>query len=174
MSETNVSLAKPESPDTDVASTEEPGSEQDQLIRLFVGRNFRKYERVYEASKRKKKAYAFSWCWTAFLMPSAWLLYRKLYIEAAAIFVLPIVIVSLLPGFDAALSGVGVAIAMMAKGYYLTRAQKKIDKITAMPEPEEVKLALLEKAGGVSWPAGIIGFAIYASLIGLLILGAAA
>ncbi len=62
-----------------------------------------------------------------------------------------------------------MVVALFAKGYYLTRAQVKIDKITGLDEPQEIKFSLLQKAGGVSRPAAAIGVAIYSSAIGLVV-----
>lgn len=148
-------------PDTDGADA----ADEEELIRLFVGENFGKFEAVYEKMKIKKGA--LGWCWTAFFLPSVWLLYRKLYIEAVVILVLPVVILTIFPNLDIANVGISVAVAMTGKNYYLGRAKTKIGKIMALSEPDDFKMELLQRAGGVSWPAAIIGIAIYASLIGL-------
>lgn len=137
---------------------------RDHLMRVFVGTNFEAYEVVYEKSKQKK-AQVTGWCWSAALVPHVWLLYRKLYLEAIVIFMLPIVVVSLFPDLSYTGMTINGVIAVLGKKYYLERAQKKIDKISLMRESEEVKTVLISKAGGVSWPAAVIGIVTYLSMI---------
>jgi len=163
------------SPDVAASSPSATGNEsdlaspRDELVRLFVGSNFEKYEPTYEKIKSGKKSVS-SWCWAAFFLTFVWYLYCKLYVEAAAILVIPIVFYAVFPEFSGS-AGVGfaAAVALTGKSYYLSRVGKKIDRIMAMDEPEESRLELLRKAGGVFWPAAIIGLAIYASLVGLAI-----
>ena len=131
----------------------EPGGLRARLIALRI------------ASDRNN---VFSWSWPVFLMPIPWLMYRKMYLWAALWILIPIFL-GILDFELEGMTGAQIMLAMYGKSFYLARAEKKVKKISDQAANEEERRGLLQKAGGVSLPAGIMGGAIFVTLIGLTI-----
>jgi len=75
--------------------------------------------------------------------------------------VLPIVMGMFLKSAGGAL-GISIAMAMMAKTFYLQMSIPKIAKILEVHPEGDQRDAALQAAGGISWPGAIIGGVILA------------
>lgn len=115
-----------------------------------------------------------SWVWPAFLVPFPWLLYRKLYIEAAILLFVPIALTFVFPPLaDVSSISLSVVIAFLAKSYYLRRADRRIKAILDEGGETDAVEERIARAGGVSKPAAWLGAMIMVSIIGVAVWAAA-
>jgi hypothetical protein len=97
--------------------------------------------------------------WVSFVAPLVWLLYRKMYLTAAALTITPVAIGLFLPS-GALLKTIGVAFAILGglgPRFYVQGAEATIKDIRAQARTEEEAQADIGKAGGVSVPGALIG-----------------
>jgi hypothetical protein len=142
---------------------------EEHLLRTFVGPNgdayIDTYRTMYVLDPAMKKSVR-TWCWPAFVLPLAWLMYRKMWLVAAVMLVAPVLVVVLFPSYSG--SGgtvIAVLIAMRGKAWYLQLAVRRIRRIEREnPSPDAV-LAKIARAGGVSKVGAAFGTAV--SLLGL-------
>ncbi|MEA3017821.1 MAG: hypothetical protein QOI38_2543 [Sphingomonadales bacterium] len=144
-------------------------------LAAFIGLNAESFHGAWEATRAKnvegRGGIAFGFCWPALLFGFAWFLYRKMWAFGLLLLVLPIALSFMFesPGGQI---GLGVAMAMFAKGLYVQHALSQIDKVRAGGGDEDA----VRRAGGVSILGGAIGGAILAagiaSLVYLLLNGA--
>ena len=110
-----------------------------------------------------------TWNWPAFLGSFTWFFYRKMYLYGAMIIILPIILGYL---FGSAGSALPILFAIWAKAWYVTCALNRIVKADKLGLTGGERTDYLQRAGGVSLPAGIFAGLLYAALLALVILGA--
>jgi len=129
-----------------------------------------------------------SWHWPAFFLTSFWLLYRKMWLNAALYwFVLPISL-SIVAGIAGSLSGnpesaaittaavyyglyillTFIVVPIYANWLYFRHAQKKVDKVTSQLATEQQQAAELARIGGTSKIVLVILPIILIVLIGII------
>ena len=164
------------SAETDISGAADMGAhvrDERHLLALFIGPNSDSFLKIYDADNDTTKRFKWrGWAGinlVAGLIGLPWFLYRKLYIEGAALILIPIVLAFLLPDLmdkvQLSLSGV---IAVLANQYYVHRSSKKVKAIESLDTPTEERDALLQSRGGVSIFGAIFGTIILCSIVGLI------
>jgi hypothetical protein len=167
-----VGARRQEAPDS--AAAERDALRRD--LMEFIGPNADRFLQVRDLFGTRemvngKRKFVANMCIPMFLIPFPWLMYRKMYLEAALLLLIPILLGIILPDLLGTGSiGAAVVLALHVKSWYLSRAKRKIKRISEQATSVDERRELIQKAGGVSLPAGVIGGAIYVSLIGLAIL----
>lgn len=110
-----------------------------------------------------------TWSWPVFLGSFTWFFYRKMYAYGAMIIILPMILGYL---FGSAGGAMAIVFAIWAKGWYVGSALHRIVKADKLGLAGAERSDYLQRAGGVSLPAGIFAGFIYASLLGLMIFAA--
>ena len=126
------------------------------------------YEKMRSATGRQRTMPR-TWSWPVFLGSFTWFFYRKMYAYGAMLVIAPMVLSYL---FGAAGGMLPIVFAMWAKGFYVNSALNRIVKADKLGLTGAERSDYLQRAGGVSLPAGIFAGLIYASLLALAILGA--
>lgn len=137
----------------DLSSTRDEKS----LVQLFIGKNAERFIPYYHEPKRT------SWNWVAFFFATIWLMYRKMYVHAFIVFLLPFALVLVFPDLaSGSFVGIGVAFAMLGNRMYVDHAKAKVRKVEQkyghLPVSERDEI--IRKMGDVS-----VGGAILATLI---------
>lgn len=165
---TSISLdgARSASPNDGVASHRRVAMEH------FIAQHAEPYLRHYEklcrqratemASAPARLPFGVSWLWPAFILTIPWMFYRKMYIGGIILVALPVFLDHLLPGSLFLGSGAMVAIVagLSGKSWYLEHAERRMAKAKRLYASEPAQAAYLERARGVSWPAGVFGLLI--------------
>ena len=128
----------------------------------FIGPNAESYLRSYDLKAKRGRA-GFSFVAAFFTLP--WLMYRKMYGAAGALLLAGLVIGFLLPHATAG-AGIGGVFGVMGKQLYLSHAEAKIKKISARQLSTEEHIAVISRAGGISWLGATLGSII--TLVGVL------
>ena len=126
------------------------------------------YEKMRSGTGTRRTA-PMTWNWPAFLGSFTWFFYRKMYLYGAMIIILPIILGYL---FGSAGSALPILFAIWAKAWYVTCALNRIVKADKLGLTGGERTDYLQRAGGVSLPAGIFAGLLYAALLALVILGA--
>jgi hypothetical protein len=126
------------------------------------------YEKMRSGTGARRTAPK-SWSWPVFLGSFTWFFYRKMYAYGAMIVILPIILGYL---FGSAGSALPILFAVWAKGWYVTYALNRIIKADTLGLTGAERSDYLQRAGGVSLPAGIFAGLLYAALLALVILAA--
>jgi hypothetical protein len=126
------------------------------------------YEKMQSGTGRRRTA-PISWSWPVFLGSFTWFFYRKMYAYGAIIIILPIILGYLLGSTGSALP---IVFAMWAKAWYVTHALNRIVKADKLGLMGAERSDYLQRAGGVSLPAGIFAGLLFAAVLALVILGA--
>jgi hypothetical protein len=129
---------------------------------------FDTYEKMRSETGARRRSPK-TWSWPVFLGSFTWFFYRKMYVYGAMMIILPIVLGYL---FGSAGGALPILFAMWAKGWYVTHALERIVKADKLGLAGAERTDYLQRAGGVSLPAGIFAGLIYAALLALMILGA--
>lgn len=98
-------------------------------------------------------------CWPGTFFPIVWFFYRKMYVTAAVIVVLPLALAFMFSSSTLS-SGLGGGVAAVgAFGHRLYRhyADQLIGRIEAAAPSEDVARSEIMRAGGVSYASGVIG-----------------
>lgn len=134
------------------------------LLGLYAGENAAPFLHFYDHAVASGSRYdIWSWCWPALLAPFAWLMYRRLWVHAAAWFLVPVSLIYLLGDAPAAHT-IWIALAVLAKPAYIDDARRRIKAIIAEnDDPNAIRRKVLE-AGSVSVPGFVLGLAV--SLVG--------
>lgn len=168
--------------DAAVAAPLAPAVARDErsLFAMYVGKNAKRFLALYdsmypsatpvpsEESWLVRRWYATGFNWSAALFGPVWFFYRKLYIEACAMILIPIGIAILFPDLKASF-GFGAVIGYLANRYYVWRAVKRIRAIAQMPTTVEGRDALIRSRGGVSIAGLIVGIVVLAGLVALVV-----
>jgi hypothetical protein len=126
------------------------------------------YEKMRSGTGARRTAPK-SWSWPVFLGSFTWFFYRKMYAYGAMIVILPIILGYL---FGSAGSALPILFAIWAKGWYVSYALNRIIKADGLGLTGAERSDYLQRAGGVSLPAGIFAGLLYAALLALVILAA--
>ena len=94
-------------------------------IALFVGSNFEKYRYKFHELSQNDGKYKLQWHWPAFFVPLPWLIYRKLYVFAAVVFILQVVTPSLMSIV------ISLSMGALANYLYYKHITQRIGKITS-------------------------------------------
>jgi hypothetical protein len=138
------------------------------LMQIYLGPNQDKFLETYERVVSSGSPFAPSFVWPAFLLPVAWMLYRKLWVPAVLFMFLPMMIVYV-TGVKFSALAITAALAVVAKPMYVLLARAQIKRIAARePDPERLR-AKVAAAGGVSIPGMIIGILITGLGLALII-----
>src|SRR5207253_3232704 len=123
-------------------------SEQESLLRTFVGKNYEYYSRKWAEAEQKPNKN--SWNWAAFFLSPWWTAYRKMY--RYAWIPLAVVVVFGLPGGVATAISVAIAVTYGLQGnrWYRTHAEQKIKQITSTGGSDETMRLRVAKEGGTS------------------------
>ena len=125
-------------------------------VAAYVGPNAERFRAAWEKSRDQgvagKAGLVRSWNWAAFFLSFGWWAYRKQWLVAAVLLIVPIAVSLLLPRSGSALSGASIIITMISKPTYIQLAVARIAKIKATGGNRDDIIS----AGGVSLPAGII------------------
>lgn len=160
---------------------------QDPNLALFLRHNVDFYQRKWRsmfarAQSIDRMATTSSWNWAAFFIGVSWLLYRKMYLRAIAVFgvllfpdILGAAIEEDLQALRWLLSlAVSIVMGQFGNAMYFRRS---FDQVMAAErrsgDPAEIQ-ARLRKRGGTSWLSGVLGsialYAIAAVILAALIL----
>src|SRR5882757_6111867 len=126
------------------------------------------YEKMRSATGAQRRSPR-TWNWPVFFGSFTWFFYRKMYVYGAMMIILPIVLGYL---FGSAGGALPILFAMWAKGWYVSHALDRIVKADKLGLAGAERTDYLQRAGGVSLPAGIFAGLTYAALLALMILGA--
>lgn len=142
-------------------------------IAAYIGPNAEKFRPAWDQQRAVilKKGYGFTWtfCWPALLVSYVWFFYRKQWILGGLLLVLPVLIVIVYPAASGAFGGVGLAMATMAKSFYLQDIIPKIAKIRAAQPDAAIRAASLAASGGTSKLAAMLSAIFAAASIAALI-----
>jgi hypothetical protein len=144
-------------------------------LETFFGPNADRYLEVYEKMRMEKnfqRASVKTWSWPVFLGGFTWFFYRKMYIYGGMAIFTPIIMDYLLGS-----AGIGVmylVFTMQANALYVDHALGRIAKADELDLTGLERTNYLQRAGGVSLPAGIFAGLIYSFAVAVAILGAIA
>lgn len=141
-------------------------------LTTFFGPRSEVYLDTYEkmrAGSGRRRTMPRTWSWPVFLGWFTWFFYRKMYAYGALLVITPMVVSYL---FGSVGSALAILFAIWAKGFYVNYALNRIIKADKLGLTGADRTDYLQRAGGVSLPAGIFAGLIYASLLALAILGA--
>ncbi|NQW00483.1 MAG: DUF2628 domain-containing protein [Rhodospirillales bacterium] len=173
-----ISTAEIEDFNVTTLASETPPRDDAYLLDLFIGKNSAPFLNVYKAMQSEKRFKWTGWSginFVAGLFAFPWFFYRKLYLEGAALILIPVLLSFLFPEFmDKARLGLTGVLMILANRYYMEQSLKKVRAIDALEIPVEERDALLRSRGGVSLAGGIFGAVIFCALIGLFFLEASA
>lgn len=152
------------------------------LFRLFVGKNADTFDRIRlgmetaESLKAQGASIRERWRfsrqthrfnWVVFFFGPMWFFYRKLYVEAAAAVLFPIVLVYVFPELAKITLSLAIVLGGTANTYYVSRAKSKIAAIEQTPLSAKERDALIASQGGVSKTGLVLGLMIFMALVGL-------
>jgi hypothetical protein len=123
------------------------------------------YEKMRSATGARRRSPK-TWSWPVFLGSFTWFFYRKMYAYGAMIIILPLVLGYLIGSAGSVLP---ILFAMWAKSWYVSSALNRITKADKLGLVGIERTDYLQRAGGVSLPAGIFAGLIYATLLALVI-----
>lgn len=134
----------------------------------FVGPNWHKYEDAFD--NWSAGLHGFSWCWSAFFLAPAWMLYRKMYMECGLL-ILCIAVLNFV--FGKVGTAMSVIMATQAKPIYFMFAQRKILAIRKLRLSPSETVQKISDTGEVSIVVGVISgvlmiFAILAVLASIV------
>ena len=137
-------------------------------LATFFGPNADVYLATYDkmrAAQPNRRTGVRTWNWPVFLGSFTWFFYRKMYAYGAMVILLPLVFSYLFGGVG---GGMFVIFAIGAKNWYVVHALGRICKADELGLTGTERTDYLQRAGGVSLPAGIFAGLIYG--LGLLLL----
>jgi hypothetical protein len=143
-------------------------------LTAFFGPNADTYLDVYErmrANSGVTRMNVRTWSWPVFLGSFTWFFYRKMYAYGAMLIFLPLVLSYL---FGSAGGAMPIIFAMMAKRAYVSTAFDRIRKADKLGLAGWERTDYMQRAGGVSWTAGIFGGLIYALALLAVVAGVVA
>lgn len=151
-----------------------PDRTEEQLLRLFFGRNAERFLIYLHAERDKSNLFWTRMNFITFLAPVAWYFYRRMYLYGALIFLLPIVLTLLIPKLPhSALTGFGAALAVMSNQIYFHYARNKVARIEKRSDlPAEARDALIQRSGGTSILGAILGSVLTIAIMLLVIANA--
>jgi uncharacterized protein DUF2628 len=156
--------AAPASPDDVLAPVQEAAHAAPALddLALFIGHNAAAFVTSPEAGRARTRG---GICWPGFLLPTPWLLYRKMYGWAAITVLLP-VFLSLVHVPSGVLRWIGLGSAILGafgKRLYLAAARRAIAAIRAGAPDEISARETIARAGGASHAGAAVGVLLIAA-----------
>ena len=145
------------------------------MIRIYVGHNSFNYEGVVDTLASRQDNFrgtAWSWCWCALFFPALWLVYRKLWVAAAGIFFLELIIGYIFPWSNVAIIPFRIVFAAMAKGLYVNYAAGRIKRLLVDQQNAAQAVVAIRAAGGVS-PGAVWAVIIFNVVVVILLVMAA-
>ena len=140
-------------------------------LTTFFGPNADVFLATYEKMRAQpplRRLSARTWSWPVFLGSFTWFFYRKMYGYGAIVIFLPLIFSYL---FGSVGAGMSAIFAISAKKWYVVHALGRICKADEQSLTGTERTDYLQRAGGVSLPAGIFAGLIYG--LALLVLGLA-
>jgi hypothetical protein len=125
------------------------------------------YDRMRDAAPRERIKLR-TWSWPVFLGSFSWFFYRKMYLYGAMVIFMPIFFGYL---FGSASGAISIIFAMWAKNWYVNYALGRIVKADKLGLTGAERADYLQRAGGVSWLAGILGGLLYGFFLLIIIAG---
>ena len=153
--------------EAEFVGTEASGDFIDDDVEALIGVEKRIFyiNRFAEMKQKNKKA---TWNWCAFLFGPAWMIYRKMYVYGAALWLLEIVLGELPAVLDLTLS---VLLGVFGNYIYMMYLEKLSAEAKALQEPN--KSEFIKKNGGTSATAVFVGMGVLMTLsfVGSLVFG---
>ena len=143
-------------------------------LRTFFGPGAETYLEVYDkmrAAEPNRRLAVRTWSWPVFFGAFTWFFYRKMYVVGATVIFTPIIMSYLLGQIGG--GGTWILFTVSAKSWYVNSALGRIAKADALGLTGPERTEYLQRAGGVSLPAGIFAGAIYGLLVAFIILAVA-
>jgi RsiW-degrading membrane proteinase PrsW (M82 family) len=128
------------------------------LFRLYVGPNAETFQKTLdkiEAAEPKHRQAVMSWSWPAFLVSLPWLMYRKQWMWAGVVLILPTILNYLFGYLSTAL--IATTVGMQGKSNYVIAALERIRKISSAETDPVRRRHRVARAGGVSVAGAILG-----------------
>jgi hypothetical protein len=123
----------------------------DQAVAQFIGPNVHKFIGVMKRMRDKDASYrkgVVSWCWPAFWLGPVWMLYRKMWVAAAAFFILNLVLTYLFKNSSGLLFN--LIMGMWGKALYVGHAARAVEEIEANAVTPMDRINDMSRLGGVS------------------------
>jgi hypothetical protein len=142
-------------------------------LETFFGPRADVFLAVYEkmrANQPARRSTTRTWSWPVFLGGFTWFFYRKMYTYAAIVIFLPMIFGYL---FGRVGGSAFILFAIEAKAWYVSHALSRISKAGALGLTGPERADYLQRAGGVSLPAGIFAGLIYSLLLAFVIIAVA-
>jgi hypothetical protein len=139
-------------------------------LSLFFGPRAETFLLTYEKMRSATGSRRLSprtWCWPVAIGSFTWFFYRKMYAYGAILIFLPLIFAYL---FGYVGGSTWLLFASSAKGHYVNSALQRISKADLLGLKGDERSDYLQRAGGVSLPAGIFAGLIYVCLLTLVIL----
>ena len=147
------------------------------MLLTYIGHNSHEYDGVVgELASRQDnfRGTAWSWCWCALFFPTLWLVYRKLWVAAACVFFLEMIIGYVFPWSNVAILPFRIVLAAMAKGLYVNFAAGRIKRLLVDQSSAAEAIAAIRSAGGVSSAAVWAVIAFNVVVVVLIVMAAVA
>jgi hypothetical protein len=129
--------------------------QQQELLRLFVGKNYEYYSRKWAEAEQKPSKN--TWNWAAFFFNLLWTAYRKMYRYAWIVFGIAVAeticeyAFGLPGGISFAINiGVGIAYGLQGNRWYKVHTEQKLRELLPAGAPDEATRARITRAGGTS------------------------
>jgi hypothetical protein len=139
-------------------------------LRTLFGPNANTFLDTYEKMRREtgpRRNWPRTWSWPVFLGSFTWFFYRKMYAYGTMLIFLPLLFGYL---FGSAGGATWIFFAMGAKGFYVNSALRRIVMADQLGLTGAERTDYLQRAGGVSLPAGIFAGFISACLLAITIM----
>ncbi len=163
----------------------EESASDEEYYRAILGAKNQEYYLEHFSRFDDERKISPTWNWSAFLVTFYWLLYRKMWRNAAIYFVLPYILMLLFLvvgavaggavgfvvtlGYFAYLAAVFVVIPMYANGLYYQQCKKTIETVRSTTQGTQRQLGELAGKGGTSHAAYIFILIItFVAIIGIL------
>jgi len=148
---------------SDTVDVLSPADEESALradLSTYIGPKAQEYLMLWDDQRYAGKSRG-SFFWPAFLVPTAWLLYRKQYGLAGAVIAVSLLAGLLLPNLSSSLSSsVGIAVSVMMATYgrslYVRSAERAVKRIAARYPDHDQRDAALRRSGGTSVLGAVI------------------
>ncbi|MEN8108921.1 MAG: DUF2628 domain-containing protein [Pseudomonadota bacterium] len=144
-------VTEPAGTTTDTDSTAERSTLDEDMLD-YVRENGYYYDGKFDAFRDAGDKFKPGWHWPGFFFPFHWALYRKLWLWAAALFVIPVILAPALPFFS--LIFINALFAMSANFIYYKHVR---NEVTRLRKRRKATTEILAKTGGTSWPAVVAG-----------------
>jgi len=140
-------------------------------LATFFGPRAEVYLDVYDKLRNAtptERAGVRTWSSPVFFGSFTWFFFRKMYLFGATLIFVPLLLSYL---FGSAGGAIPIVFAMFAKRWYVNYALGRIVKADQLGLLGDERADYLQRAGGVSWPAGIFAGLIYGFAVALVIVG---